>query len=127
VALLRHDPAAALAHGDHALAHAEPHQARKLMARAQELRARALLVQDRRADAVQAAEAALATAHGIGHAPSQWRAHAILAAVARRDGRTAEAAGHTAAADALLDARRPYLPADLHRALRGRVLGGDGA
>jgi hypothetical protein len=88
LALAHRDPAAALAAGDRELAAAHRRGARKIEARAQSLRATALLALERLDDADQAARDSLARAVEIGHAGSEWRALRLAAEVARRRGRS---------------------------------------
>jgi hypothetical protein len=87
LALARRDPAAALAAGDRELAAAHRHGARKIEARAQSLRATALVALERLDDADDAARDSLARAVEIGHAGSEWRALRLAAEIARRRGR----------------------------------------
>jgi len=87
LALARRDPAAALAAGDRELAAAHRRGARKIEARAQSLRATALLALERLDDADDAARDSLAQAVEIGHAGSEWRALRLAAEIARRRGR----------------------------------------
>jgi len=97
LALARGRPEDALARVDTELEGARRHQARKLEARAHELRGRALLVIDRRPEAEAALLEAQAVAEAIGYAPVRWRVLALESELARRagDGPRAE---HSAAA-----------------------------
>jgi class 3 adenylate cyclase/tetratricopeptide (TPR) repeat protein len=117
LALARRDPAAALAHADGELAGARRHRARKLEARALELRGRALLAEDRREDASVALGEALTVAGAIGYPPTQWRALRLLGEIARRAGRPADAQIHAARRRALVEPLANALPDDLRRAL----------
>jgi class 3 adenylate cyclase len=89
LALARLDPARALASADRELAAARTIKARKLEIRAQNLRARALLVLERLDDAEVAIAGALDTAAAIGYPAGEWRALGLRAEVARRRGRDA--------------------------------------
>jgi tetratricopeptide (TPR) repeat protein len=89
--LSRGQPEQALTLLDEELAAARKHLARKVEARALELRGRALVVLDRREEAAQSLEAALEVARGIGYPPATWRSLSLLAELARRAGDRAQA------------------------------------
>jgi class 3 adenylate cyclase/tetratricopeptide (TPR) repeat protein len=128
VALTESAPERALALADEELAGARRHQARKIEARALELRGAALVALDERAAAEAALAEATAIAGAIGYLPVAWRAFALRALVARRDGRRDAAGAHTAEARTLVERAASSLPADdLARGLRARALheGGD--
>jgi predicted ATPase/class 3 adenylate cyclase len=84
-------PEQALALVDEELAAARRHLARKIEARALELRGRALVVLDRREEATRSLEAALEVARGLGYPPATWRSLSLLAELARRAGDRAQA------------------------------------
>ena len=63
---------------------ARRHDAAKIEARAMETVARALLSMDRRDEAREAVDGALAIADRIEYPPVRWRSHALLAEIARR-------------------------------------------
>ena len=73
------------------------------MARALELRGRALVVADQRDEARQALEQALEIAVGIEYPPVVWRAHSLVAELARRSGDRATADHHAAQARRLVE------------------------
>jgi tetratricopeptide (TPR) repeat protein len=89
--LSRGRPEQALALVDEELAAARKHLARKVEARALELKGRALVVLDRREEASRSLEAALEVARGIGYPPATWRSLSLLAELARRAGDRAQA------------------------------------
>jgi class 3 adenylate cyclase/tetratricopeptide (TPR) repeat protein len=91
LALVEGDPEQALALTTEELEGARRHVARKLEARALELRARALVQLDRREEAGDAAREALGVAQQLGYAPILWRAPSVLSELARRDGDRASA------------------------------------
>jgi len=89
-ALSRGEPERALALADDELAGARRQHARKLEARALELRGRALLAMDQREEASQSLGEALGIAKEIGYPPVTWRALSLSAEVARRAGESHE-------------------------------------
>jgi tetratricopeptide (TPR) repeat protein len=89
--LSRGQPEQALALVDEEVAAARKHLARKVEARALELRGRALVVLDRRDEAARSLEAALEVARGIGYPPATWRSLSLLAELAHRAGDRAQA------------------------------------
>jgi tetratricopeptide (TPR) repeat protein len=91
VELCRGRPEQALALVDEEVAAARKHLARKVEARALELRGRALVVLERREEAARSLEAALEVARGIGYPPATWRSLSLLAELARRAGDRAQA------------------------------------
>ena len=96
LALARRDPATALAAAEAELVAARTFEARKLEARGELLRARALLALNRVDDAEGAIDAALAITTAIAYPAGRWRALHLRAEAARRRGRSAVAleAGH---------------------------------
>ncbi len=84
--LAKGEPEMALPHLDAELAAARAHSARKVQARALELRGRALLHMDRREEAATSLRDAHAVATEIGYPPALWRSLSLLAEVARRTG-----------------------------------------
>jgi class 3 adenylate cyclase/tetratricopeptide (TPR) repeat protein len=112
----------ALAHADDALAGARRHAAAKLVGRALELRGQALVALDRRAEAAAALAEALDVAAGIGYPPTQWRALALLAEIAGRDGRRGDADAAAARARALVDALAAGVPDHLRATLYATAL-----
>ena len=90
--LARGDAPAALRAAEGELAGARAHGARKLEARALELRGRALLTLDERPEAEAALREAAALAEAIGYPPVGWRAWALAGELARREGDAAGAA-----------------------------------
>ena len=103
LAVGRGDLDAAEARVQRTLDGARKHRAPKLEARALVLQADVLLSGDRRADAAASLDAALAVATQIGYVRAGWQAHALLAELARRAGRTEGAAEHEAARRALVE------------------------
>ncbi len=124
IALVRGRIEEALALADAELAGARRHGADKLVGRGLELRGRALLALDRRAEAVVTLREALATAAAIGYPPTQWRALDLLAETAARDGRRAEAAELAGRARALVDRLLPGVPDELRSSLQETALAG---
>ena len=84
--LAQGDPDAARAAAERQLAGARGHGARKLEARALELLGRTQLALDRRSEAEATLRDAVALAEGIGYRPVCWRAAALEAELARREG-----------------------------------------
>jgi len=115
LALARGEPAAALASGEAELAAAKRHGARKIEARAHELRAHALLALERVDDAALAAAAALEIATAIAYPVGQWRALAVAAAADRRRGRREAAIAAAARATAVVASIATTLPNDTLR------------
>jgi class 3 adenylate cyclase/tetratricopeptide (TPR) repeat protein len=105
LALARGEPEQALPHIEAELASARTHGARKVLARAQELRGRALLALDDREAAEADLREALRGAQSIGYPPVCWRALALLGEVARRAGSSSQAEERRAAAGALVEDR----------------------
>jgi hypothetical protein len=91
--LARGAPDAALAAAEAELQGAQRHRVVKVEARALTLRGAALLALERRDEAEASLAASVALAERIGHLRGAWHAHALLAELARRAGRTAVAAG----------------------------------
>lgn len=118
VALARGDPERALASTADELAGARLHGVLKLEARALELRGRAFVAADRRDEAEQTLVLALGVAERIGYPPAAWRAHSLLAEIARRAGRARDAGRHTREAQARVEGLARALPdAGLRRSL----------
>ncbi len=88
--LAQGQPDATLEWTDGELVTARAHGARKLEARALELRGRALLVMDQRDDAREALADAHRIASAIGYPPVLWRSESLLGELARRIGDRAE-------------------------------------
>jgi len=118
VALAQKDPERALRFAGDEVEGARRHRARKLEARALQLRGRALVAMDRRAEATPALEEALAVAQAIGWAPGVWRSLRLLAEVARRSGECAAANARAAQARGVVEGLAVSLPGtDLRQAL----------
>ncbi|HVO27448.1 MAG TPA: sigma 54-interacting transcriptional regulator [Candidatus Margulisiibacteriota bacterium] len=100
VELARGEPEKALGAADDELHGARGYHAPKIEARAQTLRAVALLALDRRDDAAAALGEALQIADRIGYRRGVWEAHRLLAEAMRRSGRDSAAATHAAHARA---------------------------
>jgi len=97
LALARSEPEAALALARREAEGGRRHHGRKIEARALALAGRSLVAMDARDEAEEALRAALAAAEAIGYPPVQWRAHALLAEIARRRGESrdrVDAASH---------------------------------
>ncbi len=86
VDLARGDAERALDRADAEIAGARERTARKLEARALELRGRILVFMDRREEAERSLREALAIATQIEHPPVTWRALSLIGEVARRQG-----------------------------------------
>src|SRR5262249_38349493 len=126
IALVRRDPERALGLADVELAAAARLDLKRIMARAHDLRARALVDLDRRDEARAASAEALALAEPIGYPARRWKAHALSAEIARRAGDRSGADAADARARACVDAIAAILPDDLRRALyAGTSLGHD--
>jgi tetratricopeptide (TPR) repeat protein len=108
--LLRGEPENALAAADEELAGARRCATRKIEARAQELRGRALLLLDRRQEAEAALRDALDVAGRIEYPPVLWRALSLSGELARRAGDTAEAERRFARARSLVEAKALAVP-----------------
>ncbi len=118
--LARGNPDAALAWLDREAEDARLQHAPKVEARALELRGRALLRMDLRLDAAEALAGAAARAAEIGYPPVQWRARALLAELARREGDASAAQQHAAEATHLVRKHARSLEAPrLRRRLEG--------
>ena len=114
------DPEAALVLVDSELEGANGASAKKLQARALELRGRVLTVLERRDEAEDSVARALDVAVRIGYAPVTWRGLALSAELSRRAGNVRAAEDHLARARGVIEARAAVLPADdlrreLHR------------
>jgi tetratricopeptide (TPR) repeat protein len=103
LALARGDAEGALASAQAELSGARRHGARKLELRALELRGRARLVMDLRDEAEADLRAALSPAQELGHPPVRWRAHSLLAEVARRNGDVGRARAEAAQVQAIVE------------------------
>ncbi len=103
LALARGEPERALPHLESELENARGSGARKVIARALELRGRVELALDDRAAAEASLREALDEARAIGYPPVCWRAHTLLGEVDRRAGRTAEAERSHARARSLVE------------------------
>jgi tetratricopeptide (TPR) repeat protein len=110
LALARGNPEDALARVDAELAAARRHQARKLESRALELKARILLVMDRRQEADHCLRQASAGAQAIAYPPALWRAHALAAELARRSGDRSRAEASVARLRDLMEGLAPKVP-----------------
>jgi tetratricopeptide (TPR) repeat protein len=110
VHLARGEPERALAASDAELAGARRNVAKKLEARALELRGRALLVLDRRDEASGALREALAVAGQIEYPPVLWRALSLSGELARRAGDTAVAERRFGEARSLVEAKAHAVP-----------------
>jgi class 3 adenylate cyclase/tetratricopeptide (TPR) repeat protein len=107
---------------------ARRHRARKIEARAEELRARTLIRLERTHDAEQALYAARSTAEAIGYAPVRWRCLALESVLAARAGEAGRAEGLAAGVRGLTAALAAALPdARLRRGLArlGERIAGD--
>ncbi len=119
VALVTRDPEQALELADQELAGARKHHARKIEARALELRGRLLLTLDRREEAASTLSEALATADRIGHPPVILRAHSSLAELDRRLGNLSASESHLARRQALADRlAKPLTDTELREAFQ---------
>jgi hypothetical protein len=124
-ALLARDPEAALVAADAELAGARRYHAKKVEARACVLRGDALLAMERRADAEETLRDAIRIAEEIAYPRATWEALGLLAEVARRAGRTEEAAHIGVRRRAVVEVAMGSLAdADLRREL-ARSVGGD--
>jgi tetratricopeptide (TPR) repeat protein len=120
VALVLGEPERALMLADEELEGARSHGLPKLMARALELRGRALVAMDLREESERGLREALDLAHQIGYPPVVWRALSILAELARRSGERVDAERRAEQARSLADSLSQSLPEeDLRRELRG--------
>jgi DNA-binding NtrC family response regulator/tetratricopeptide (TPR) repeat protein len=119
LALARHEPGETLAHAEAELAGAREHHVSKVEARALVLRGEALLVLERRDEAVAALHEAAATARRIAYPRAAWQALGLLAEARRQSGETGAAAELAAERDALVArAARSLADDELRRALR---------
>jgi class 3 adenylate cyclase/tetratricopeptide (TPR) repeat protein len=121
IALVRREPDEALALADVELAAAAKLELKRIMVRAIDLRARALLDLDRREEGRAALADALALAERIKYPPGEWKARALLAELDRRDGARSAAEAQLARARARVDAVAAPLPDDLRHALYAGV------
>jgi tetratricopeptide (TPR) repeat protein len=120
MALSGGEPERALALAEDELAGARRQHARKLQARALELRGRALLTMDRREEASQSLGEALGIAKEIAYPPVTWRALSLLGEVARRAGEARDAERLARKARHLVERVAGTLPQpELSRDLRG--------
>ncbi|MFQ5458096.1 MAG: tetratricopeptide repeat protein, partial [Myxococcota bacterium] len=110
VALAEGDPEKTLSFAEGESEKAGQHQAPKVRARALELRGRALVTMDRRAEAGTALAEALDLGKRIGYPPVQWRALSLLAEIARRGGDNAGADRLARAAKALVHNMAQSIP-----------------
>jgi DNA-binding NtrC family response regulator/tetratricopeptide (TPR) repeat protein len=104
-----------VAFADRQIEDAHRHRAPKVEARAQILRADALLAMDRRDDARAAAETAIQLAERIGYARAVRESLSILAEAARRAGAKANADQHAARHQTLREEFDRSLPEELRR------------
>jgi DNA-binding NtrC family response regulator/tetratricopeptide (TPR) repeat protein len=125
-ALVTRRPEAALEAAETELAGARRFHVPKVEARALSLRAEALLVLDRRADAEAALREALRVTDAIGYPRAGWQALALLAEIARRNGDADEAARIEARRRSLLAAATASLPDDELRRAFARSVGAEG-
>jgi tetratricopeptide (TPR) repeat protein len=117
IALVRREPERALALADVELAAATRLDLKRIMIRAGELRARALVDLDRRDAARATLTDALALADRIGYPPGQWKTLGHLAELARRAGDRSGAEVTLARARERVDAVAATLSDDLRRVL----------
>ncbi len=110
IALARGDADGALALLDDELEGARRNRARKLEARALELRGRTLACEGEDAAAREALEAALEIAGAIEHPPVVWRALSLLAELERRRGRSQATRRYVSEARTLVDRVATRLP-----------------
>jgi class 3 adenylate cyclase/tetratricopeptide (TPR) repeat protein len=110
LALARRDPEDALHLLDRELAGARHHSARKLEARALELRARALVHLDRRPDAEEALRDAVVLSEQIGYRPVLWRSYSLQGELAQRGGDATRSRERRALARDLVDRLAPEVP-----------------
>jgi hypothetical protein len=103
VALVRGDVDRVLSLTKDELAGARRTDSKKLAARALELRGRALVVADQRDDARAALQEALDVASAIGYPPVVWRAHSLVAELARRSSDRSEVQHHASRARVLVE------------------------
>ncbi len=119
--LAKGEPERALPLLEAELAAAKAHSARKVQARALELRGRALLHMDRREEAASALQDAHAVATEIGYPPALWRSLSLLAEIARRSGDIGRATRLLADAQELVRPRARALPETELREEFGRL------
>jgi hypothetical protein len=110
LALARREPEEALHLLDRELAGARHHKARKLEARALELRARALVHLDRRPEAEEALREAVALGEQIEYRPVLWRSYSLQGELARRGGDATRSREQGARARDLVDRLAPAVP-----------------
>jgi class 3 adenylate cyclase/tetratricopeptide (TPR) repeat protein len=110
LALARGEPEAALRLVEDELVGAQRHGALKLVARASELRARALLHIDQRPEAEESIREALQVGARIEYAPVLWRGHSLKGEVARREGDDSAAREHRARARDAVARLEPAVP-----------------
>jgi class 3 adenylate cyclase/tetratricopeptide (TPR) repeat protein len=103
LALARGEPERALPHLEAELSDARGHGARKVLARALELRGRTLLILDDREAAEVDLRKALREAQSIGYPPVCWRVLSLLGEVARRAGSASDAEQSREAAARLIE------------------------
>jgi hypothetical protein len=118
LALARRAPERAVARADEEAEGARRHRVPKVEARALVLRGEALAMLERVDDAEAALVAAVARADAIGYPRAAWQALGLLADLARRAGRTADAERHAARRRAVVAAAaRSLATTDLRRDL----------
>jgi class 3 adenylate cyclase/tetratricopeptide (TPR) repeat protein len=110
LALAQGDPQGAFDLAHQELEAAGAAKARKLIARSHELIGRLHLELDDHDAAARALETALEISSGIEHPPIAWRAHTLLAEVARRRGDSAAVERHLAVFTRVFDALAPNIP-----------------
>jgi tetratricopeptide (TPR) repeat protein len=121
IALARREPEATLACADEQLAGARRHRAPKVEARALVARGEALLMLERAEEASVALADGIRIAYSIAYPRAGWAALGCLTEVARRAGRTADAAAHAARRRALLMQAMSSLEPELRRPLQASV------
>ncbi len=110
LALARGEPERTLAMTEPEAGAARHHRAPKIEARALELRGRALVTMDRREEGAEALHGAITAAETIGYPPVIWRAKSLLAELARRKGKSAEAERLAAEARSLVESLAGAIP-----------------
>src|SRR5262249_2801210 len=126
IALARREPERALGLADEEIAGARRHVACRLEARALAVRAQALAMVDRRADAELAATAALELAARLRYPVARWGWLALRAELATRAGRRPDAHASRARMPSLVPAVADALSDPLRRSLLASALGAPG-
>jgi tetratricopeptide (TPR) repeat protein len=112
VDLARGDAERALDRADAEIAGARERTARKIEARALELRGRILVFMDRREEAERSLRKALAIATHIEHPPVAWRALSLIGEVAHRQGDSELAERHFSEVRAVVEKKAASIERD---------------